>query len=198
MSGTDKILRHIADQARQEAAGIMDKAKEEADLLEERARGEREEILAAARQQGEAILAEARERAQVTAATKKRRTLLAARGALVKEALDKAWESILAMPDAEYFDFLYTQLDKQNLAREGVLLLNAKDLARRPADFEKKIGAAAEKQKGKLSLSEKAAEIEGGFILSYGGIEENCSLEALFESEADVLKDAVRAVLFEA
>ena len=97
-----------------------------------------------------------------------------------------------------YFDFLYTQLDKQNLAREGVLLLNAKDLARRPADFEKKIGAAAEKQKGKLSLSEKAAEIEGGFILSYGGIEENCSLEALFESEADVLKDAVRAVLFEA
>ena len=198
MNGTDKILRHIADQARQETAGIMDKAKEEAARLEERARGEREEILAAARQQGEAILADARERAQVTAATKKRRTLLAARGALVKEALDKAWESILAMPDAEYFDFLYTQLDKQNLAREGVLLLNAKDLARRPADFEKKIGAAAEKQKGKLSLSEKAAEIEGGFILSYGGIEENCSLEALFESEADVLKDAVRAVLFEA
>ena len=61
MNGTDKILRHIADQARQEAAGIMDKAKEEAARLEERARGEREEILAAARQQGE--LAKDREQA---------------------------------------------------------------------------------------------------------------------------------------
>ncbi len=198
MSGTEKILQHIAEQAGQEVQEILNKAQTEAKRLEAQAQTARQEEMEAVRQQGEAILAEARERAQVTAATKKRRTLLAARGALVKEALDKAWESILAMPDAEYFDFLYTQLDKQNLAREGVLLLNAKDLARRPADFEKKIGAAAEKQKGKLSLSEKAAEIEGGFILSYGGIEENCSLEALFESEADVLKDAVRAVLFEA
>lgn len=198
MSGTEKILQHIAEQAGQEVQEILNKAQTEAKRLEAQAQAARQEEMEAVRQQGEAILAEARERAQVAAVTYKRRTLLAARGVLVKEALDKAWESILAMPDAEYFDFLYTQLDKQNLAREGVLLLNAKDLARRPADFEKKIGAAAEKQKGKLSLSEKAAEIEGGFILSYGGIEENCSLEALFESEADVLKDAVRAVLFEA
>ena len=198
MSGTEKILQHIAEQAGQEVQEILNKAQTEAKRLEAQAQAARQEEMEAVRQQGEAILAEARERAQVAAVTYKRRTLLAARGALVREALDKAWESILAMPDAEYFDFLYTQLDKQNLAREGVLLLNAKDLARRPSDFEKKIGAAAEKQKGKLSLSEKAAEIEGGFILSYGGIEENCSLEALFESEADVLKDAVRAVLFEA
>lgn len=198
MSGTEKILQHIAEQAGQEVQEILNKAQTEAKRLEAQAQAARQEEMDAVRQQGEAILAEARERAQVAAVTYKRRTLLAARGGLVKEALDKAWESILAMPDTEYFDFLYTQLDKQNLAREGVLLLNAKDLARRPADFEKKIGAAAEKQKGKLSLSEKAAEIEGGFILSYGGIEENCSLEALFESEADVLKDAVRAVLFEA
>lgn len=198
MSGTEKILQHIAEQAGQEVQEILNKAQTEAKRLEAQAQAARQEEMDEVRQQGEAILAEARERAQVASVTYKRRTLLAARGALVKEAMDKAWESILAMPDTEYFDFLYAQLDKQNLAREGILLLNAKDLARRPADFEKKIGAAAEKQKGKLSLSEKAAEIEGGFILSYGGIEENCSLEALFESEADVLKDAVRAVLFEA
>ncbi|MBQ7145235.1 MAG: hypothetical protein IJR95_00495 [Lachnospiraceae bacterium] len=198
MSGTEKILQHIAEQAGQEVQEILNKAQTEAKRLEAQAQAARQEEMDEVRQQGERLLEAARERAQVAAVTYKRRTLLAARGGLVKEALDKAWESILAMPDTEYFDFLYTQLDKQNLAREGVLLLNAKDLARRPADFEKKIGAAAEKQKGKLSLSEKAAEIEGGFILSYGGIEENCSLEALFESEADVLKDAVRAVLFEA
>ena len=197
MSGTDKILRHIADQAEKEAGVILDQARREAEKLEAHAKGEREEILAAARQQVEAILAEARERAQVSAATQKRRTLLAARGALVKEALDKAWENILALPEAEYFAFLYAQLDKQDLAREGVLLLNEKDFGRRPADFEEKIAAAAKKQQGKLSLSQETAPIAGGFVLNYGGIVENCSLEAIFESEADVLKDAVRAVLFE-
>ena len=197
MTGTEKILRHIADQAGGEAEQIMAKAREEAAELERGAKAERDEILAAARQQGEAILADARERAQVSAATKKRRTLLEARGALVKEALDNAWENILKLPDNEYFAFLYTQLDKQNLAREGELSLNSRDLKRMPVDFEDKIAKAAKKQKGNLTLSGKASNIEGGFILHYGGVEENCSLEAIFESEADVLKDAVRAVLFE-
>ena len=197
MTGTEKILRHIADQADGEAAAIMEKAREEAARLEQKAKAEREEILADARRQGEVILEEARERSEVTAAAYKRRTLLAARGALVKEALDKAWENILALPDQEYFEFLYAQLDKQDLNRDGQLALNERDLERRPADFEKKIAAAAEKQKGTLVLAGFPADIKGGFILQYGGVEENCSLEAIFESEADILKDAVRAVLFE-
>ncbi|MBO4837917.1 MAG: V-type ATP synthase subunit E [Lachnospiraceae bacterium] len=197
MTGTEKILRHIADKAGGEAAAIMEKAREEAARLEEKARAEREEILADAEKQGRDIVDAARERSEVTAAAYKRRTLLATRGALVKEALDKAWENILALPDQEYFDFLYTQLDKQDLGRDGQLCLNAKDLERRPADFEEKIAAAAARQKGTLVLGGFPADIAGGFILQYGGVEENCSLEAIFESEADVLKDAVRAVLFE-
>ena len=197
MTGTEKILRHIEDRAGSEAAGILEKAREEAAKLEAEAKVKREDILREADGQAERLVTEARERAEVTAAAYKRRTLLAARGALVQEALDKAWEQILNLPDRDYFAFLYAQLDKQDLSRDGQLCLNEKDLERRPADFEAKIAAAAAAQKGKLVLGGFPAAIRGGFILQYGGVEENCSLEALFESEADVLKDAVRAVLFE-
>nr|MBQ6242920.1 V-type ATP synthase subunit E [Lachnospiraceae bacterium] len=197
MTGTEKILRHIADQASGEAAKIMESAREEAARLEEKAKAEREEILTAAQKQGVRILTDAEERSRVTAEAYKRRAVLAVRGKLIQEALDKAWEKILSLPDQEYFAFLYGQLEKQDLNREGELCLNEKDLERRPADFEAKIAEAAARQKGSLVLGGFPAEIAGGFILKYGGIEENCSLEALFESESDVLKDAVRAVLFE-
>lgn len=197
MTGTEKILRHIADRAGGEAEQIMENAREEAARLEEKAKAEREEILAEAEKQGEALLEETRERSEAAAAAYKRRTLLATRGALIKEALEKAWDNILALPDPDYFAFLYAQLDKQDLGREGRLCLNAKDLERRPADFEAKIAEAAARQNGTLVLAGFPADIAGGFILQYGGVEENCSLEAIFESESDVLKDAVRAVLFE-
>ena len=38
--------------------------------------------------------------------------------------------------------------------------------------------------------------MNGGFVLAYGGIEENCSIDALFEERADALSDAVRKILF--
>ncbi|MBP3729390.1 MAG: V-type ATP synthase subunit E [Lachnospiraceae bacterium] len=197
MTGTEKILQHIADQAREEAGAILQKAREEAQALEKAAAEKRDQMMEETERQGKVLLEETRERSQVAAETYKRRTLLAARGTLVKEALDKAYQQILEMPPEEYFRFLYTQLAKQDLGRSGLLCLNEKDLARLPEDFEEIIGEAAKKQGGTLRLSREAVPIDAGFLLDYGGIQENCSLEAIFESEADILKDAVRAVLFE-
>lgn len=48
----------------------------------------------------------------------------------------------------------------------------------------------------KLVLSDQTAAIDGGFLLVYGGIEENCSFEALFESDKERLQDAAQELLF--
>ena len=50
--------------------------------------------------------------------------------------------------------------------------------------------------KGKIALSDKAAAIDAGFILQYGGIEENCSFDAIFASEAENLSDRAGRLLF--
>lgn len=65
-----------------------------------------------------------------------------------------------------------------------------------PADFEKRISAAAEEKGGSLVLSKEPKAIEDGFILVYGGIEENCTLKALLDAKKDELQDKVRDFIF--
>ena len=56
--------------------------------------------------------------------------------------------------------------------------------------------AAAKALGGSLKLSKDPAPVKNGFILKYGGIEENCSLDALFASRTDALVDKVNAALW--
>ena len=62
--------------------------------------------------------------------------------------------------------------------------------------FEKDVKTAAKQAGGKLSISTESRKIGPGFILSYGGIEENCTIDALLEEKKDDLTDTVREILF--
>ena len=44
--------------------------------------------------------------------------------------------------------------------------------------------------------SEDPGRIKSGFILSYGGIEENCSLDAIFAEKAETLRDLANSILW--
>lgn len=70
------------------------------------------------------------------------------------------------------------------------------DLERMPDDFPAKIEKAAQEKGGSLVLKKEPREIDGGFVLVYGGVEENCSAGALFASQRDELADKVHAMLF--
>ena len=47
-----------------------------------------------------------------------------------------------------------------------------------------------------LHISGDTRDIDGGFVLTYGGIEENCSIDALFDAAHEVLQDKVQEILF--
>ena len=81
-------------------------------------------------------------------------------------------------------------------AKDGILYLSEKDKKRIPAGFIEKLAGEAAKKGGTLALSDKAADIDGGFVLAYGGIDENCSVSALFEENAEELSDTVGKMLF--
>ena len=57
-------------------------------------------------------------------------------------------------------------------------------------------GKIASRAGGSLSFDSKPAPIESGFILSYGGIEENCSLKSIFAANKDQIQDTAMKVLF--
>ncbi|MBF1041354.1 MAG: hypothetical protein HXK92_06875, partial [Lachnospiraceae bacterium] len=62
--------------------------------------------------------------------------------------------------------------------------------------FEKKAEEAAKAKGGSLRVSEKTREIDGGLILVYEGIEQKCSVDALFETNIEMLQDKIQNILF--
>lgn len=62
--------------------------------------------------------------------------------------------------------------------------------------FEAEIAEIAQSKGGSLSISDKGKVMDGGCILVYGGIEENCTIRAIFDARRDELSDMVQEMLF--
>ena len=80
-----------------------------------------------------------------------------------------------------------TDLTEKESAAE--LLLEAKG-------FENVIEQTAQKKGGHLVVSKEPKDMDGGFVLVYGGIEENCTIRAMFHTKQDELSDVVQKILF--
>lgn len=197
MTGLDKIIEQIRQDAQQTVDRNLQEAKNTAkEILAEgkrRARQQAEEIEEKSRQEAEDLT----DRLQSAAQLEYRKRLLNAKQSLIGEVIEEAKQSLYRLPDQEYFDLLARMVQAYALGQPGELKLSQNDRKRMPADFEKCIasGLAAG---GSLRLSQQTADIDGGFVLVYGGIEENCSFEAMFESSKEKLQDRVQALLFEA
>ena len=185
MSDTDASCADIISKAKAEASDIVAKAQAEADAKET----EVKKTLDNVRERKDRSI-------KSSADLKRRQAILNAKYDIIEDVMKKAFETILQMPSEEYAEFL-TGLLKSNV-REGdaVMLMSSPDL-QKISDAHKKEFIAVAKERGcSLAIGSEPIDIEGGFILSYGGIEENCSLKALFREKKDKLTDAVSKILF--
>ncbi len=196
MTGLEKITNQILEEAKASAAGKEDDARKEA-----------EKILAEAQEACAATEAEAAEKNAVrranyegrvrSSAEQQRRTaLLRAKQEVIAEVIEEAYTTLKEKDAEGYFGTMEKLLKTYALAEDGEIYFSAADLARMPDGFEKKIEAAAKEKGGRLTLKKEPKEIADGFILVYGGVEENCTLKALFDARRDQLQDKVNAILF--
>lgn len=88
-------------------------------------------------------------------------------------------------------------LRKFALPKDGEIHFSKTDLERMPSGFGKVIEDAAAQNGGTLVLSQEAMQIDGGFILVYGGVEENCSLQTIFHTQREYLADKVHEFLIQ-
>lgn len=119
-----------------------------------------------------------------------------AKQSCINEVIEKAEKTFLELESEEYFK-LMLELFKANVTCEkGKILFNEKDLSRMPQWFKDEINQAAKEKGGEIKINEKPENIDGGFILTYGDIEENCTVKSLFMANSDKLKDVANKVLF--
>jgi len=110
--------------------------------------------------------------------------------------LEKARAKVEAMEAGEYFSMLLKMVEKYALAQDGEICLCAADLARLPEGFEAEVSRIAKEKGGSLKLSGEGKQIKNGFILVYGGVEENCTINAMFDAKKDELSDIVHRLVF--
>lgn len=196
MTGLDKIIRQILDEANNSASSRLEQAREEAEEIRNAARAEAEKEAEEISRKTEADMAAYAARVKSSADLKRRTALLAAKQELISGVLEQAYRQFCAMDDAQYFDTLLEILKKYAAADDGVIFFSAKDRENLPDGFPEKIDAIAAAKGGSLTVSQESRNIDRGFVLAYGGIEENCSFRALFDSRKDELQDKVQEVLF--
>ena len=82
------------------------------------------------------------------------------------------------------------------LPQAGEMVLSPRDRERLPADFPGKLQEVLP-EGASLTISARTEPgIQGGFLLVYGGIEENCTFRALFDAKEEELQDLANRVLF--
>ena len=196
MSGLDKMKARILEEAQQSAAEILDKAEKDSEAVLASAREAAERRAAKIGKQAEREAAEYEKRAEASMDMRRKQAHLKTKQEVIREVIQTAYEKVLNLDAEAYFSLLGKMLDKYVLPGEGVICFSKRDLERMPGEFEGKIKTAAAAKGVSLVLSQKPAEIDGGFLLVYGGMEENCGIKAVFDSVKDELSDQVNRLLF--
>ena len=126
----------------------------------------------------------------------RRQALLGAKQDVIGEVLDEAYRAVMDLDDGSYFKLLEKLLEKHVLPGDGEICFSAEDLRRMPEGFEEKISRIAAAKGGSLKVSDRPAQMDGGFLLVYGGIEENCTIRAVFDAGREEMSDRVNRMLF--
>lgn len=196
MTGLDKIIDRIISEASETAAGRRAEAEKQAESIINQARSDAENIQTSAKNKAQSETADLRARAASSADMYRKTKILEAKQNIIADVLDKAYETVVNMETGDYFDMLLGLLDAHVLPRDGKMYLSGADYARMPSDFAQRAGAIAESKGGSIEISVDDGNIENGFILVYGGIEENCTIGAVFEAKRDRLSDKAQKILF--
>lgn len=196
MSGLDKMKSQILDEANHSAEAKIAEAKAKAEEIVREAKAKAEEEADKISQKSAAAAATYAERVKSSCDMQRKKAVLQAKQELISSVLEKAQMQILTMETTAYFDMIREMLKKYVQPEAGTIRFSEKDLERMPEGFEQEIRDIAREKGGSLAVETEPAKLEGGFILVYGGIEENCTIGAMFEAKRDELSDCVHKVMF--
>ncbi len=196
MAGLDHIIQQILDDANAQAKQKTDAAKKEAAEIEAAAKAEGQALSKEISQRASNDEKTASERAKSSADMQKRQATLVAKQEAINDVIEAAYQKVIGYDDDAYFALIEKMLEKYAQPKDGEIYLSEKDRGRMPAGFPQKISQIASGKGGSLTLASESKQLDGGFVLVYGGIEENCSIRSVFSAKQDELVDAVNAVLF--
>ncbi len=199
MNGIDRITDRIEADAREQAKAIIAEAEAKcAEIRKENEKKAQERYLELIRN-GTKDCESGLERRKSAAEMDAKKSVLALKQDCVAEAFDMAKRRLADMPEDSYVGFLASLAASAAADGRGEIVLSARDRERcGKAVLERANAALAAKGlTPALTLAADSREISGGLILRQGGVEVNCSIEALVEALKGPMTADVARTLFE-
>jgi V/A-type H+-transporting ATPase subunit E len=192
----EQVVNKILSEAHQQASAIAEQAAQKNDAQTRQLEQELSAYRAETERQAKDAAEDKRSRMLAAARMDNARALLAAKGELLNEVFKRAEQRIVQMPDDAY-RALMVKLMVQAVQTGDEEVIVGKDERRINDDLIKQVnrqlGAGF---RGNLRLSDKRADIKGGFILSRGKVRMNGSVEVLIDRLREAMETELAAELF--
>lgn len=196
MDGIEKIIDRISGDAQREVDDVLAQARAEADKIlsqyQAQAQAEADDILT----RGEKAAVERGERLASVAQLECRKEVLRAKQEVIDEAFQLALKKLTQLPQEAYVSLLADLAVEASSKGNEKLIFSVADRAR----VGKAVVVAANEKlgdKGQLTLAQETRPMQGGFILSDGAVEVNCTFETLVRLQRGTLSTQVAGVLFD-
>lgn len=196
MDGIEKIIDRISGDAQREVDDVLAQARAEADKIlsqyQAQAQAEADDILA----RGQKAAVERGERLASVAQLECRKDVLRAKQEVIEEAFQLAMDKLTQLPQEAYVSLLADLAVEASSKGNEKLIFSVADRAR----VGKAVVVAANEKlgdKGQLTLAQETRPMQGGFILSDGAVEVNCTFETLVRLQRGTLSTQVAGVLFD-
>lgn len=182
----EKIIASIRAESQEKIKEIQEEAEKFYQEKIEKAKAKATEIKNGAElkleRQSASMISSYKSRAEL----ERRNMILKTKREEIQKAIVSLHEYLLNAETKEYFEMilkLASSLGKMT----GTFFFNARDLKRLPEGFSKKLSA---------EISKQPVNIDGGFILKNGDIEENMSFAAIIADKKEMLEDIISKELF--
>lgn len=191
------ILDQIGQDAQLAAQKLLADAEKKAEQLRAASARRIEKTHEQTRAQAQADAAELEQRLMRMAELEDRKALLGKKRAVLDEAFALAADKLRRMPAGELRAFLVQAAAKETAGSESVIVCeNGADFAQGDLIGELNQAVRALGKPGNLRMSEQKRSDATGLVLSEGGAETNCTLEAMLAAIRIEMETQVASVLF--
>lgn len=195
MTGIEKIVAKINEDAEAEYRRIVDEAQAQADGILSDAANAAHTSAAAIVAEAEGERAEIERRAVSMAGLEVRKMRLELKQKLLQRAFDEALAQLVSMPDADYEKFLISLAS--GAAENGAeLVFSAKDREKYGVSVVESVNGALKSCGVSVSLSDKTRDIPGGVVVCNGRVEVNCAFDTLINDRREELAAEAVKLLF--
>jgi len=198
MSGIEKITARIKRDAEAETEAALAEARREAEEVINHYETEAAKQAGEMTRRGAAQADERFKRLEGVAELEAGKNVLAVKQEMLNTAFSRAAEAIVKLPDEKYVKFLSELAVRYSHTGKEQVFLSKTDLEKHGAKVVSSANAtlAAQGKPASLSLSDKAADIDGGLILKEGNVEINCTIDTILQLTRDKISTEVAEVLF--